>query len=127
MVYGAQHPLTRFESVDCLVRQGSEIKVRFLINQQDDGLMLLWLSTNLITTSTDSTLCRALSKTLMKQLRLERDGYSFIVFISRYSVTRLSRLVWDQEAVGSNPAISTKASLAQLVEHITVNDGVGGS
>jgi hypothetical protein len=58
--------------------------------------------------SENSTLCRALSKTLMKQLRLERDGYSNIIFISRYSVIRLSRLVWDQEAVGSNPAISTK-------------------
>ena len=66
-------------------------------------------------------------KTTIKQLRLERDGYSNIIFISRYSVIRLSRLVWDQEAVGSNPAISTKASLAQLVEHVTVNDGVGGS
>jgi hypothetical protein len=34
MVYGAHHPLTRFESVDCLGQQGREIKVQFLISQQ---------------------------------------------------------------------------------------------
>ena len=31
---GAQHPLTRFESVACLGGQGSGIKVQILINQQ---------------------------------------------------------------------------------------------
>jgi hypothetical protein len=31
---GAQHPLTRFESVDCLGGRGSGIEVRILINQQ---------------------------------------------------------------------------------------------
>ena len=31
---GAQHPLTRFESVACLGGRGSGIEVRILINQQ---------------------------------------------------------------------------------------------
>ena len=61
----------------------------------------------------------------MKQLRLERDGYSNIIIQFLSSVEE--SLPYMQVVVGSNPTGTTLGDVAQLVEHLPEEQGVVSS
>ena len=73
---------------------------------KDNGLMLLWLSTNLITINRHNPLPSAHKTEEAVKNGTKRVFHHYLFYID-VEETGLSRHIWDVEHVGSNPTIYT--------------------